>query len=137
MAKKSMNVEDVLNNVGTSDSEFEELSDNDESQDADWDGNEQPVSSYESDTSEWSDSDDEPLIKARKSSEGRKQKDQYRFESRRQYVPPNNTDFVPGPIEPPPEELTPYQYFQRFVTTEMLEAVILETNKLPLRKEKS
>ena len=59
---------------------------------------------------------------------------QYKFE-RRKYVRPTNTDFVVENVENVNESVrTPYEHFKSFVSNEMLESVVFESNKNALQK---
>ena len=135
--------------VLASDSELSELSDGEE--DDMWlsSDNEHKDSSGESggeddgtmlgaNDDEWSSSDDEPLSTTATQSKqtAPKQKIQtYRFEQRRQFIPPQGVDFVPVEVKPDPNpELSPYEVWKLFVTDTMLEKIVFETNNYALQK---
>ena len=139
-------ISDVIEAIHASDSEFDELSSDDELDD-EWcepDDNYNSTneeSSSDASSDDLDSSDDEPLASIAKkkpvagqTSGTKTKKKKYKFNMRRQFIPPSDLEFVDVTLEPEPTDDTPYGYFKRFVTNDMFEYLAIESSKYAHQK---
>jgi hypothetical protein len=75
------------------------------------------------------DGDDVPLANRKKNnSKG------YKFEKRRPFVPPQLPPFIPELETPAPDDQFPIEYVNMFLTDDMIENLVLESNKYATEK---
>ena len=145
---------DILSAVTASDSECEELSSGDECSDNDelWElgaeGNSDDANSnsedihgnYDVDDESGSndhndgDNDDDDVRDNPKAQKNKRKSKQYQFETRRPFIPPDLPPFVPDPEYPTPDDHIPVDYVKMFITDDMLENLVLESNKYATEK---
>ncbi len=142
-AKEFIQIADILDAVTASDSECEVLSGEDESDDKLWeldDVERAGDDSYHADDDvggpedtvgdDNDDSDyDVPLANRMK-----KKPKKYKFEKRRPFVPPQLPPFIPEPERPTPDDGIPIEYVNMFLTDDMIENLLLQSNKYATEK---
>ena len=140
-------VTDILDVINGSESEFDELSSSDEDEDVWLDSHLPNVGVMAADNDVSSDSDGDvddddahsltaDITPARGQQKLRPQvKKIYKFDKRRSFIPPANTDYVHVKLEPEPiEGVTPYEYFKRFVNDDMFVNLATESNNYAHQK---
>jgi len=129
---------DVLDVVDGGESDFDELSSSNEDEDfvpnvasnttVGFAENDSDDSSSESDYSASSEKASAPN-KETTPQKTTKTKPSYKFDARRPFIPPADTNFVDIDLQPEPTEgLTPYEYFKRFITSDMFSYLADESN---------
>jgi hypothetical protein len=73
--------------------------------------------------------DDVPLANRKKNNSKR-----YKFEKRRSFVPPQLPPFIPELETPAPDDRFPIEYVNMFLTDDMIENLVLESNKYATEK---
>ena len=133
---------DILNEITTSDSECEVLSSEDELDDESWEPD-NIIEVVESQVDGGNDDSDDveagdicdnicnaiPIPKRKK-----QPPKAYKFEERRPFVPPQLPAFTPEPEKPIPEERIPVEYVHMFLTNDMVENLVTESNKYATEK---
>lgn len=139
--KKYLKLEDVVDMVTASDSECDALSSEDELDNETWEPNdESDYSQSESDDPDHADdehmdvSDPNDVVSLVSIAKPQLEKKQYRFEQWRPFVPLQLPGFIAEPEQPIPEERSPIDYVQMFLTDNMLQNVVFETNKYATEK---
>ena len=155
-AKEFIEIADILDAVTASDSECEVLSGDDELDDGLWElddvegagddsyhadddvgGPEDTVGDDDDDSDDRDDSDDDdddgdydvPLANRMK-----KKPKKYKFEKRRPFVPPQLPPFIPEPERPTLDDRIPIEYVNMFLTDDMIENLVLQSNKYATEK---
>ena len=98
----------------------------DDGDDGDGDDDDDDDDDDESDNGDY----DVPLINRKT----KKSKKKYKFEKKRQFVPPQLPPFIPEPEMPTPDDRIPVEYVNMFLTDDMIENLVLESNKYATEK---
>jgi hypothetical protein len=74
--------------------------------------------------------------KGKKKSKAKKKSkpNKYNFEAKRPFVPPQLPPFVPEPETPTPADRIPIEYVDMFLTDDMIENLVVESNKYATEK---
>ena len=146
--RKYVQVTDILDVINGSESEFDELSSSDENEDV-WLNSHFPnvgVIAADNDASSDSDGDvddddahsstaDWTPVRGQQKLRSQVKKNIYKFDKRRPFIPPANTDYVHVKLEPEPiEGVTLYEYFKRFVNDDMFVNWATESNNYAHQK---